>query len=203
MMLCSKTLLFLIALAPFVARAQSDTIFKVFQLKQVENGVLIDFTMFSGATCNGIRVERSTDGTLFETLHEFVGVCGSSSGESYYSYTDADPIVNRASYYRLDAGLQGLYSDTRSIKYIDYGISGITQFPNPCSNDCSWYFENPNSEAYTCTIIDAQGKTIIMDIVKGSVWKPETNSVPQGLYGYSIRKNYQLVGSGKILINKP
>lgn len=159
--------------------------------------------MFGGATCNGIRIERSEDQVLFETVHEIVGVCGSSSTETNYSHTDSNPIRNTTSYYRLDAGLQGLFSGVRSITYINYGTTGITQFPNPCSSDCAWYIDNPNSEPLTCNLIDQQGKTIMTDIVVGTIWKPETNSVPQGLYLYTIRNESKLVFSGKLLIYKP
>ncbi|MFN5324757.1 MAG: T9SS type A sorting domain-containing protein, partial [Bacteroidota bacterium] len=193
----------LLALCPHIMLGQSDTIFKSFQLRQVEEGVQIDFSIFSGATCNGIRVERSVDGSLFESIYEFEGVCGSSIGETFYNHIDTSPVSNRTSHYRLDAGLQGLYSDVRMIQYINYQEEGITQFPNPCHNNCYWYFNNPGMNELTCTIYDVLGKPVIYETVVGTVWQPETYWIPQGLYYYYIFDKYKLLFSGKVLINKP
>jgi hypothetical protein len=188
---------------PITGTAQVDTLFKRFSLAQTSEGVLVDFTMYAGATCNGIRLERSSDAFTFETVHEFVGVCGSSSGETDYQFTDLNPLLNRISYYRLDAGLQGLYSDIRSIFYIDYGTDGITVFPNPCSGDCTWYISNTTSDFFDCILKDAVGRVMRRETIQGNMWNPETLTLPNGLYYYQIRWQNELKYTGKILINKP
>jgi hypothetical protein len=187
---------------PAFTFAQADTVFKRFNLIQTDDGVLVDFTMFAGSTCNGIRVERSTDTSAFATVHEFVGVCGSAGGETKYQFTDADPILNKISYYRLDAGLQGLYSELRSILYIDYGASGLTVFPNPCNQNCTWYFDNPSNEIFECALMDATGHVVVQSIIQGNIWQPETYTLANGFYFYQIRSQGMPKFFGKLLINK-
>jgi hypothetical protein len=197
-----KTALLLLCCIPVFSQAQTDTLFKRFSLVQASEGVLVDFTMYAGATCNGIRLERSFDSITFETVHEFVGVCGSSSGETDYQFTDLNPVRNRISYYRLDAGLQGLYSELRSIFYIDYGKDGITVFPNPCSDGCTWYISNTSGDFFDCILTDAIGRLMRRETIRGNMWQPETQSLPHGFYYYQIRQQNELKYTGKILINK-
>jgi hypothetical protein len=198
-----STVLLMLCCYPTFNFAQVDTVFKRFTLAQTDEGVLVDFTMFAGATCNGIRLERTTDYLAFTTIHEFVGVCGSTAGETNYQFTDSDPVTNKISHYRLDAGLQGLYSDFRSITYIDYGNSGLTVFPNPCSQNCTWYIDNPTDAVFECFLMDAVGRLILRETIRGNTWQPETELLPQGLYYYQIRQQTELKFTGKILINKP
>ncbi|MFZ9943100.1 MAG: T9SS type A sorting domain-containing protein [Bacteroidia bacterium] len=195
-----KTAFLLLCCLPVFSKAQTDTLFKRFTLVQTPEGVLVDFTMFAGATCNGIRLERSSDSLSFETVHEFVGVCGSSTGETSYQFTDLNPIRNQIAYYRLDAGLQGLYSDLRSIFYIDYGSDGLTVFPNPCRDGCTWYINNLSGDFFDCILTDAAGRLMRRETIQGNMWQPETQSLPQGLYYYQIRRQNELKYAGKILI---
>ncbi|MFM7054363.1 MAG: T9SS type A sorting domain-containing protein, partial [Bacteroidota bacterium] len=185
---------------PCFASGQVDTIFKTFSLAQTENGVLIQFTMFGGATCNGIRIERSEDQVLFETVYEIVGVCGSSSIETNYSLVDLDPIRNTTSYYRLDAGLQGQYSETREITYIAYDEDGVTVFPNPCMESCSIYIDNKSNDVIQCKLINTKGIMVLFESIRTNVWSPQTKFLPQGLYFYELTKRNGAKFTGKILI---
>ncbi|MGR6088355.1 MAG: T9SS type A sorting domain-containing protein [Arcticibacter sp.] len=187
-------------LLPCLANGQVDTIFKTFSLAQTENGVLIQFTMFGGATCNGIRIERSEDQVLFEKVYEIVGVCGSSSTETNYSHTDSNPIRNTTSYYRLDAGLQGQFSETRQITYIDYQDEGVTVFPNPCNEYCSIYIDNKSNDVILCKLINAKGIEVVTESIRTNVWMPQTKLLPQGLYFYEITRRNRTKSTGKILI---
>ncbi|MFN5223318.1 MAG: T9SS type A sorting domain-containing protein [Bacteroidota bacterium] len=185
---------------PSLANGQADTLFKSFGLVQTENGVLIQFTMYGGATCNGIRIERSEDQVVFETVHEIVGVCGSTSSETSYSHTDAEPIRNETSYYRLDAGLQGLYSGIQQIVYIDYNEEGVTVFPNPCNEYCSFYIDNKSSDVLQCKLISSKGIEVLNESIRTNVWMPQTKLLSQGLYFYEITRRNGTKSTGKILI---
>jgi len=97
------------------AFAQQDTIFRSLSATQVDEGVLINFTILGGITCSGVKIERSSDGILFYEIYEIPGVCGGLTSDQSYSYTDNFPLNTNVSYYRLDLGSLGLYSDIISI----------------------------------------------------------------------------------------
>ncbi len=156
--------------------------------------------MFGGATCNGIRIERSEDQVYFEKVYEIVGVCGSSSTETNYSHTDSNPIRNTTSYYRLDAGLQGQFSETRQITYIHYKEDGVTVFPNPCNEHCSIYIDNKSNDFIQCKLISSKGIEVLNESIRTNVWMPQTKLLPQGLYLYEITRRNGTKSTGKILI---
>ena len=189
--------LFLASLPGF---AQQDTIFRTFNLSQTNNGVLISFTIRGGVTCSGVRIERSHDGTKYDEVYEFAGVCGSLNTDESYSYTDTQPLVNETAWYRLDLSSLGLYSGTRNIRYIGYDASGLAFFPNPCRDDCEVFFSNPREIGHEAVLYDQTGKTISTEILTGNRWTPQTSLLPGGVYFFRILIDGEIRYSGKLLI---
>lgn len=185
---------------PHFAVAQQDTIFRTFNLTQTDNGVLISFTIRGGVTCSGVKIERSDDGTKFAEVYEFAGVCGSLNTDESYAYTDNQPLINQTAWYRLDLGSLGLYSGTRAIRYIQYNSSGLVVFPTPCRDGCEVFFSNPKEIEHEAVLYDRSGKTISQEFISENKWKPETSSLPGGIYFFRILRDGEIRHSGKLLI---
>lgn len=185
---------------PVVCIAQEDTIFRTFSLKQTDNGVMVSFTIRGGVTCSGVKIERSDDGNKFSQVYEFAGVCGSLNTDESYTWTDTSPLLNQPAWYRLDLGSLGLYSATRTIRYINYGESGLVVFPNPCRDDCEVFFSNPTAMVHEAVLHDRSGKILSRQKVSGNRWQPATSSLPAGLYFFRILRDGEVRHSGKLLI---
>jgi len=189
--------LFLVSVQGF---AQQDTIFRTFNLTQTDNGVLISFTIRGGVTCSGVKIERSDDGTKYDEVYEFAGVCGSLNTDESYTYTDTQPLINQTAWYRLDLGSLGLYSGTRTIRYIQYNSSGLVVFPTPCRDDCEVFFSNPREIEHEAVLYDRSGKTISREFISENIWKPATASLPAGIYFFRILRDGEMRHSGMLLI---
>ena len=185
---------------PHFAVAQQDTIFRTFNLSQTDNRVLISFTIRGGVTCSGVKIERSDDGTKYAEVYEFAGVCGSLNTDESYAYTDTQPLINQTSWYRLDLGSLGLYSGTRTIRYIQYNSSRLVVFPTPCRDDCEVFFSNPREIEHEAVLYDRSGKTISRKFISENRWKPGTTSLPGGIYFFRILREGEIRHSGKLLI---
>lgn len=188
------------AIIPLQSSAQTDTIFRSFSAAQVEEGVLINFTIFKGITCTGVQIERSTDNVNFISIYEFAGVCGTINTEESYSFLDENPISNMFSYYRLDLGSIGLYSETLEVKFINYTVNGVTVFPNPCSNNCTIYFSNPNKSEFQLMFFDRMGKLVLDEITTADRWESGSKQISPGIYFFQIYNDGNEKHSGKLVV---
>ena len=187
-------------LLPFIASAQQDTIFRSLTTSQVDDGVLIKFTIRGGITCSGVKIERATDGINFMTIHEIPGICGAINTDESYSFTDTTPIKNQYANYRLDLGSLGLYSKIVTIRYIDYNIYGISVFPNPCTENCAIYFSNPNNDDHELLLFNRVGQEVLKEFVSGNIWQFPVKGITPGIYYYSIKRENEERFSGKLVI---
>ncbi|MBL0342812.1 MAG: T9SS type A sorting domain-containing protein [Bacteroidetes bacterium] len=180
--------------------AQSDTIFRSFTVAPVSEGVLINFTVFKGISCTGVQIERSIDNSNFTEIHEFAGVCGAINTEESYSFLDENPVKNRLSFYRLDLGSLGLYSESRSVGFIDFSKDGFTVFPNPCSSNCVIYFSNPNQNNLQILLFDRIGKLILEEETTAEKWELFSPALSSGIYFFKINKDAVEKHSGKLVV---
>jgi Secretion system C-terminal sorting domain len=187
-------------LLPFLGMAQQDTIFRSLSVSQVEDGVLINFTIRGGITCSGVEVERSADGVNFIVIHEIEGVCGAINADESYSVTDNNPIKNKTAIYRLDLGSLGIYSKIVYMRYIDYNPYGITVFPNPCANYCTIFFSNPTNEPHELGLFNRLGQEVLREVKTDDVWYLPAPGFTPGIYYYSIKKENEERFSGKLVI---
>ncbi len=183
-----------------VTLAQKDTIFRSFSVAAVNDGVLINFTIFKGITCTGVQIERSTDNINFTEIFEFAGVCGAINTEESYTFLDETPVNNQPSYYRLDLGSIGLYSETISVKFINYSDEGVTVFPNPCSNNCTIYFSNPNQSEFQLLFFDRMGKLVLEETTTSDRWESGSKQISAGIYFFQILYAGSEKHSGKIVV---
>ncbi|MBK7247105.1 MAG: hypothetical protein IPI05_05505 [Flavobacteriales bacterium] len=57
-------------------------------MTDLPNGVLVNWTIHGGSTCDGQDVERSTDSVNFVMVHRIQGICGSSESSTPYTWFD-------------------------------------------------------------------------------------------------------------------
>jgi hypothetical protein len=179
---------------------EGDTIFKSFTAVQVDNGVLLKFTIVGGVTCSGVKVQRSADNINFTTIHEFVGVCGSLNTDESYSFTDEQPVVNNYGFYRLDMSSIGLFSNSIFIKFIGYDKNGITVFPNPCTSSCTIYFANSSALEHEILLYNSSGKLLISEFTNGSLWRLSDSVLPKGIYFYKIIRENAVRFNGRLAV---
>jgi hypothetical protein len=196
--LYSVIILFLSLNSP--AFAQQDTIFRSLTASQVDNGVLINFTIRGGITCTGVKIERSTDGVNFIVIHEIAGVCGAIATDESYSFTDKNPVKNKESFYRLDLGSLGLFSKIVSVRFIDYGLSGLAIFPNPCIDRCTIYFSNLTGDELEVLLFNRIGQLVVKEIVSESTWQFQANRLTPGMYYIRVTRKNESQYTSKLVI---
>ena len=190
---------FLFLLPAKLSFGQLDTIFKVLTVNQVDEGVLVNFTIRGGITCSGVTIQKSSDGINYENVYEFSGICGAPSTDETYNYTDTDPVINNISYYRLDLASLHIYSEVISITFIDYR-NGALVLPNPCRNDCKVYFVNKTGDAHEIKLFNSSGNIILNDLVEDDFWQLPEVALPPGYYHFVIYRESEVLYSGKIAI---
>jgi hypothetical protein len=125
------------------AQAQSPLV--AYAAASSKEGVLISFTMRGGFSCNGINIERSEDSVSFSVIGDIEGICGNPDFDQSFTYTDRQPLSFRKNYYRLDMKQLG-YSPVFTVFYTQLNSDDVLIIPNPCSENCTLYFENTKRE---------------------------------------------------------
>lgn len=102
-------------------------------------GLVIDFTILGGNTCNGIRVFHSLDTSKgFNQIGIIPGICGDSEFNTRYDFTHNTPAQFDTNYYYLEFGGSGksdvfdffYVGDQTEIKWLINGQNLIVFEPN-------------------------------------------------------------------------
>ena len=75
-----------------------------FTAQQVNNEVLLNWTIKSGFTCNGIEILSSSDSLNFTNIGKIEGICGAVDEPISYTFSHKAPAQNKINYYRLELG---------------------------------------------------------------------------------------------------
>lgn len=171
-----------------------------FSGNQIGQAVYLSFTIRGGNTCTGTGIERSPDNVNFTGIGEIPGICGSSSSDQTYSFTDNNPVPNTKNYYRIELGLRsGLYSAFISVSYVDYGAYGHLVFPNPAADKTVIYFPNSKKELFDFTIYNQQGKITRQISCKETFIEIDANEFSAGVYLYHLLQKNDIKYSGRIV----
>ena len=150
----------------------------------LQNGTIIqlDFSIAGGNTCNGIRILRSADGIQFAPIGSIAGICGSSTEDVFYSFTDPDPIRNADNYYRLDLITLG-YSHVLPVHFIYFGDNEFLLYPNPVINTSMVYLKTTNADVSSYRINDSFGRLLKQaDGIRGNYFELNRENWPAGIY---------------------
>lgn len=136
------------------------------------------------------NVQRSVNGSTFETIGRVFGV-GNSLMESQYVFYDSKPLDNK-NYYRLqqvDFNEKDSYSE---IVIINRSRSSgeITIQPNPVTDNISYSFISNQTGEATVRILDMSGRTLLQQpkvLLEGNnTFEMDVQSLTKGIYMLQI-----------------
>lgn len=120
--------------------------------KQVQLG----WTTASELRNDHYTIERSSDNANWIAIGQVKGT-GTTTQESNYSFTDAEPL-NGLSYYRLSqTDLDGIYKELGIRSVMVSGGQALTAYPNPASDVLTVSGAEDGQEI---TILDAAGRSV-------------------------------------------
>ncbi|MBP7388756.1 MAG: hypothetical protein KA841_00050 [Chitinophagales bacterium] len=146
--------------------------------------VSLDWQIGAGNTCNGTIILHSIDSVEFNPIGEIVGICGSTTEPTNYTFNHSNPQKNRTNYYRLMFGGTGL-SQTISIRVIDIPV-GYLLGQNPFSNFATIYFANENKKFYRLSVYALNGNLLLTTETTLNSFQFSTQEFINGQYLFSI-----------------
>jgi hypothetical protein len=192
-------IIFLIGLSASKLYSQeADFILSKFFAVQVDDQVLLRWTIEKGNTCEDTYVERSLDGIYFERIGLIGGICGSPDASITYDFYDSMPFLNRDNYYRLMLGQYG-FTSIKSVEFINYSDKGFILGPNPFNDFTTFRFENEKNEEFTIIISDIMGRKLYQSSTTSGEIVIRRNELGSGLFPYRLLKTGIIISEGKLL----
>jgi hypothetical protein len=161
-----------------------------FDADVLEDRVSLNWTTASEKNNDFFTIERSQNGSEFETVSTIKGA-GNSSQVLYYTYVDENPLQG-TSYYRLkqtDFDGQSEVSDMVSVNVISESKKA-TLYPNPVTNSVEISFRTTSEEAVTLYVYDYSGNIKstqqIQSLRGNNKVSLDTRNLPAGMYLLNI-----------------
>jgi hypothetical protein len=164
---------------------QTNPILGSFSANDNNGEVYLSWSIVAGSTCNGISILRAGDGIDFKEIGNIAGVCGSSSSEVNYSFTDTNPLKNAVNYYRLELGFSN-FSQIISIEIIDIESNGYQVRPNPSTDFSTIYFENSKRQEYQFELHNLAGMQVMSSLTKDDFIQVNSSILGSGVYFFKI-----------------
>ena len=178
---------------------EADEFVDDFLAVQQNDGVFLRWTILSGNTCDGTKIERSEDGINFYKIGEIPGVCGSPDKPITYDFTDIEPFKNRVNYYRLQLGFLGITS-FKTVDFIVLGDEGYSINPNPFSEGAIFLFDNPDGEEHELIIFDYKGQIAMSFKTSDNKIQLDRNYFSAGTYIFRLNTAGKVVMTGKFVV---
>lgn len=165
--------------------------------KNNDNNALLNWATSTEVNNKGFFVERSFDGTTFETLG-FVAGAGNTRSVKNYQYLDAG-IFNTANlvYYRLNQvdfdGTQ-VYSNIVALNVADESTEEIKVYPNPYRETTGVYINALTGGMANVEVLDMQGRVMakqLVNVVNGTQYVDlkSTADLSSGVYFVRVTLN--------------
>jgi hypothetical protein len=185
----------LLLIAGTLSAQSQHPILRYFSGTVINHQVRLSWVIFGGSTCNGIIIERSTDGLIFEAIGEIAGICGSPDTDIPYTFFDEGPVANQINFYRLELGSQG-YSTPVAINFVPLNNEGYNLRLDAGGSSVTIFFSNLNRSVADFGLFDVMGRGIYQNSTRESYVRVPLTSVPAGIYIFRIVTNESRV-SGK------
>lgn len=147
-----------------------------FEAKPNGKNILLNWSTVTEINNKGFVIERSTDGSHFETIGWIDGAMNSSQRKNY-SYADNFVQVNQLYYYRLrqtDIDSRESLSEIRQARINDRTVLQVNISPNPASNEVK-VFTSGTAGLSNINLLDAKGQLV-------KTWKQvNCSAAPQSL----------------------
>ncbi|MCH2197893.1 MAG: T9SS type A sorting domain-containing protein [Flavobacteriales bacterium] len=152
----SKLFLTVIAFIPGVILAQGQHhLLESMSVRQIDDGVRIDFGIKGGASCTGAQMQRRLGESDYVQVGQIQGVCGGSEFTEFYTILDSSPINNQEAHYRLILGNQGPTTEL-SITFIPM-TGEVLMYPNPTNGPSRVRWSGVDGDVYILRVMDASG----------------------------------------------
>ena len=168
---------------------QAQTYVTGFRLQQSGNTVKVEFAIPGGITCNGMNVLRSADSVNYEVAVSIAGVCGSTTDDVLYSFTDENPVLNSDNFYKIELKQVG-YSSTLKIHVFDQSFN-TSVFPNPANISAEVYFSPDYGRSADASVFSSDGKMLIQKLGVENSFSIDTEFLKTGVYYIQILTNQQ------------
>lgn len=179
-----------------VVKAQTPhPILRYFSGTVIDGQVRLGWVVYGGSTCNGIIIERSTDGAVFEAIGDIAGICGSPDTDIPYVFLDENPVPNQVNFYRLELGSQG-YSTPVAINFVPLNDQGYNLRLENGGESVIIFFSNDNRDVANVGLFDVMGRSIHQYSTEESYISFPLTSVPAGIYIFRIQTDASQI-SGK------
>lgn len=147
-----------------------------FEARPNGKNILLNWSTATEINNKGFVIERSTDGSHFETIGWINGAMNSSEQKNY-SYTDNFVQPNQLYYYRLrqtDIDSRESLSAIRQARINDRAVLQVSISPNPASNEVK-VFTSGTAGLSNINLLDAKGQLV-------KTWKQvNCSAAPQSL----------------------
>lgn len=166
----------------------------------LENGIVhMNIVIRAGSICQGIFIARSTDSLQFTEIGDIPGICGNSSSDMPYTFTDVAPVTNATNYYRLRFGENG-YSHVLPVLYIQLA-DNYKVVPNPAHDITTIYFDNDNNTAYDFRLTDIKGNLVLEQTgIKENQLQLNVEALTSGTYSFRLQNKEARGISGKVVV---
>jgi hypothetical protein len=176
---------------------QNSDVIEFFNIDEYNGQVYLSWNIRQGYSCNGIKIEHSTDSVNFEEIGSIEGVCGSASASTEYDFTDNTPAQNQVNYYRLHLGGVG-YSWVKQSLVIDLSKDNYMLAPNPIVESSILYFDNDAGDLSTLNIYNFFGELVSSTITFNDFFPFNQLILSEGNYLFTITmSNSSTVVRGK------
>jgi hypothetical protein len=178
-----------------------------FTAQSKQDAVILNWSTVKEESFAGFEPERSGDGSSWTKLAFIAGNANSITTNTYYAYTDNNPVSGHT-YYRLkmvDADGGFTYSKQLTVIKNDQNAS-LQNYPNPFNKTTLLTFQLPVNSFANLKVFNNMGVEVNTLINKqlnaGSYTVPfDGSALAAGLYYYTLRYGKEKI-SGTMLLNK-
>lgn len=157
-----------------------------FSVQDFNTSISISWTVKAGFSCTDVDVEHSTDSINFTSIYNYPGVCGATSEDQDYSFTQQNPDKNVKNYYRMNLGNYG-YSEVKSVFLFDYSNAGYSIAPNPITDGGKLRFSNTENSTFFFEVYDTKGNMIyFQNDISGNEIELGSANLNSGVYFFRL-----------------
>jgi hypothetical protein len=180
-----------------------------FTAKKSSGTVVLDWTTASELNTDHFEVQRSADGRQYLTLGNVhsASTNGNSGRPLYYQFSDKDPLASSVSYYRLRVvDRDGTITFSNVIRLTEEGSTkAVRIYPTLVSQQALWISAGSTMKDVTVELFNMNGARMQQEQYRqlsgGQVTTfPIKGNLPKGMYLITVKDDYSLISSEKIMI---
>ena len=168
----------------------------------INNTIKINFTISAGASCSGYQIFKGADSISFTMAYDYAGVCGNTTSDENFSWTDYSPNLNAVNYYKVFVPPSD-YSQILKV-YVEQAppTPRLIVYPLPADDLVNILIDNEDNKYYDLFVYNSFGTQKL--ISKGTYSGPiqlKINSLNTGIYVFLFIDADGKVFKGKIYKN--